>query len=835
MSYHATDDFKYKCLPRLFFALVAIHLASCGTSDLRYESEQMVDSSEARRTNGTGLPMAENEPGQLLPASVAASSGTWSIAAGMYHSLVKRPDGTVWAWGYNLEGQLGQGNKTLQRFPVQVLASPSSPLPAMARIDAAGHQSFGLTLSGEVWAWGQNISGQLGTGDTSGRSWPAKLDGFGRKIIAIAAGTAHTLALDEFYEVWAWGNNGVGQLGTNDTRNRSAPVLIGLDHVMAIAAGKNHSLAIRSDGTVWVWGSNADGQLGDSSLASPVSSPSLLENLPPTAVAIAAGGAHSLAVLSDGSAWAWGNNTDGQLGLGTAGAPEKEPVEIPSFREVVAISAGGSHSLARTGDGKSWAWGSNRNGRLGNGTTVSTPSPTQVKGLTGDLGLAAGQLHSLAVGPACPALVAWGANGYGQLGDGTTVAEQTLPVVVPLFNTFYRDKDGDGFGDSALKENKCVPSPGYVENRLDCNDSVDSTFPGAPERCDGQDNNCNGAIDEGNPEKDRDCPTGMPGVCALGKTICDAGKLRCIQKYSPTTELCDGRDNNCDGTIDDGNPGGTMSCATGKLGVCAEGVTWCYGGSIQCVPTAAPSSEVCDNLDNNCNGSTDEGLSFITYYKDTDGDGWGDVSFPLTACAKPAGYALVGGDCNDKNDTVNPGTPEICNGIDDNCNGSKDEGLLLTYYRDYDGDGWGSSSVTYSSCTKPEGYVAKDSDCNDRNSRIHPGAADICNGINDDCDDLIDEDDECVCVPGQERFCGPTAYSWVCAELCSVPPLFPIHAEVSGRGSIKASHSVAPVSSVRSPDTQLPVPPSCMPPKQACKQYLKQTCNATGHAWGPCL
>ncbi|MCP4568164.1 MAG: sialidase, partial [FCB group bacterium] len=127
------------------------------------------------------------------------------------------------------------------------------------------------------------------------------------------------------------------------------------------------------------------------------------------------------------------------------------------------------------------------------------------------------------------------------------------------------------------------------------------------EVCDGLDNDCDGQADEGNPGGGQACSTGMPGVCATGTTQCIGGVLTCVPNQSPSAEVCDGLDNDCDGQADEGNPGGGQVCSTGMLGVCATGTTQCIGGVLTCVPNQSPSAEVCDGLDNDCDGQTDEG------------------------------------------------------------------------------------------------------------------------------------------------------------------------------------------------------------------------------------
>ena len=207
--------------------------------------------------------------------------------------------------------------------------------------------------------------------------------------------------------------------------------------------------------------------------------------------------------------------------------------------------------------------------------------------------------------------------------------------------------------------------------------------------------------------------------------------------------------------------------------------TVCYGATIppgykvvtlgfDCDDTNATvypgAPEICDGLDNNCNGVIDEGVT-QTWYLDADGDGYGNAAISITACSKPVGYVSNNTDCNDGNAGIHPGAIEICDGIDNNCNGLIDEGVKITYYRDADGDGYGNPLLTIQACSLPSGYVTNNTDCNDGNAAIHPGAKEICDGIDNNCNGLIDENCyECKNATGltiSNITAGSATLSWI--------------------------------------------------------------------------
>jgi alpha-tubulin suppressor-like RCC1 family protein len=337
-----------------------------------------------------------------------------AVAGGGSHSLVLKTDGTVWGFGLNSNGQIGDTTTTSPRStPVQVAG-----LTGVTAIAAGSAHSVALKSDGSVVAWGVNSSGQLGNGTTTQRTSPTTVPGL-TGVVAIAAGLNHTVALKSDGSVVAWGENANGQLGDSTDTDRTGPVGVsGLTSgVVAIAAGHYHTLAVKSDGSVVAWGNNANGQVGDGSQTT-AWVPTQVSGLTSGVAEVAAGGFHSLARKADGSVVGWGLNNFGQLGDGST-TQRLTPVSLTTLSSVSAVRAGQNHSYALKSNSTVWSWGNGSSGQLGDGTNVAKSTPVQVTGLPAIEAVDAGDNHGLAVG-ADKSVWAWGANGSSQLGDGTT-------------------------------------------------------------------------------------------------------------------------------------------------------------------------------------------------------------------------------------------------------------------------------------------------------------------------------------------------------------------------------------------------------------------------------
>jgi len=372
--------------------------------------------------------------GKTDTCAVTVTGGTTSvptaIAAGNGHSLAVNADGSLWVWGYNNYGQLGDGTQTNRNAPIQLGNDKN-----WKTVSAGYSHSLAIKEDGSLWSWGRNDMGQLGDGTQTNRNRPTRV-GTDADWKMVSAGYSHTLAIKNDNSLWAWGSNFYGQLGINagGTFNdfNAAPVRVGTaTDWKSVSARWNHSFAIKNDGTLWAWGRNDQGQLGNGKGGN-------LDDFEKSPVqvgtdrkwdAVAACEEHAVAISSDGSLWAWGSNSYGQLGDGT-NEDYKDPVRIGSASDWTGVPAGSHHTLALKGDGSAlYAWGRNQYGQTGDGTTTTTAnSPKQVDSTNNWKAVVAGTNHSIAL-KADGTIWAWGRNQYGQLGDNTNI-DRSKPIQV---------------------------------------------------------------------------------------------------------------------------------------------------------------------------------------------------------------------------------------------------------------------------------------------------------------------------------------------------------------------------------------------------------------------
>jgi alpha-tubulin suppressor-like RCC1 family protein len=390
----------------------------------------------AIKTDGTLWTWGRNDYGQigngtsgtsvLVPVQVGNNTNWASVAGGVYSTRAVRLDGTLWFWGWNGNGELGNGsNYAIVPSPVQVGADSN-----WIRVAAGYAHSVAIKTDGTLWAWGYNGDGQIGNGASGGNVLSPVQVGTGTQWASVTVGYYHTVAVKTDGTLWAWGRNGEGQLGNGATANVLTPVQVGtVTGWNWVAAGYSHVAAIKTEGTLWAWGNNGNGQIGDGTFGANILRPAQV-GTDTRWNRVAAGANHTVAVKTDGTLWAWGYNWDGEIGNGTSGANVLLPVQVGTGTQWASVAAGANHTLAIKTDGTLWAWGYNGSGQIGNGTSgTNVLSPVQVGTGTQWASVAAGANHTVAI-KTDRTLWAWGGNPYGQLGNGTSGTNVLAPVQV---------------------------------------------------------------------------------------------------------------------------------------------------------------------------------------------------------------------------------------------------------------------------------------------------------------------------------------------------------------------------------------------------------------------
>ncbi len=444
-----------------------------------------------------------------------------------------------------------------------------------------------------------------------------------------------------------------------------------------------------------------------------------------------------------------------------------------------------------------------------------------------------------------------------------------------LLRPYFADTDGDGFGADATMSMACSPpTSSHVERGGDCDDTRRNVSPVGFEACNGLDDDCDAMTDEGvlrtfyrDADGDGVGGTTTETACAPSAGYvgtsgdCDDANAA---RYPGRFEACNGIDDDCNGAIDPGcacTDGSVQVCGASEVGACARGSQLCVGGTwgTECIGEITPVPEVCNTVDDDCDGAVDDGVTVTGCLGDGDSDGFG-AGAPSTQCRDatrmaagycPSGYTIVSGDCNDANASIRPSATEVCNGLDDDCDGVADDGVSASpCYVDADGDGRGTGTPTtqcrdaaraaFGYC--PAGFTNLAGDCNDAASAIRPGATEACNGVDDDCDGAAD--DGFSCVRGATRTgsaaygsCASVAGTFTCNATCTAELFTPILTPESCNGADDDCNGVADetFACVRS-TTGLGCTTTCgTPGTQSCSATCTLgTCAASGETCNAC-
>ncbi len=398
----------------------------------------------------------ENNSGQLgngvfgdtvtSPQKIELSSNITKIEAGIEHSIALDDSGHIYAWGNNLYGQLGDGTNENKSIPVML-----ELIYDIKDIIAGYNHTIFVKNNDGIYMCGNNEYGQLGAGTTENSNLPIKISSQ-YEPISISGGLSHTVEIDAEGNIYAWGLNSSRQLGNSDNipiNTAFNPTRVyGLENIVSIENGIYHSLALDQDGNVWSWGYNSHNQLGDGTTINRDIPKKIIDDVKD----ISAGYYHSVALKNDGTVWAWGFNGFAQIGADYE--KNYSPIQVQGLTDIIAIAAGSYHTLALKNDGTVWMWGRKDYHTSSAGVYENIKTPIQIEGLTSIKSIAAGYYSNFAVQEDGTGY-AWGINNQGQLGDGTQINRET-PVKLSVnnikavsagqYHTIMLNEDGEVFG-----------------------------------------------------------------------------------------------------------------------------------------------------------------------------------------------------------------------------------------------------------------------------------------------------------------------------------------------------------------------------------------------------
>ncbi len=345
------------------------------------------------------------------PVEVLGVSNATEVTAGHDHTCGLLSTGHIDCWGYNGDGQLGNGTASSSATPVEVLGVSNA-----TEVTAGHDHTCGLLSTGHIDCWGYNFEGELGNGTEGGSDTPVEVQAISNAL-QVTAGGPHTCAVLSTGHIDCWGYNDDGELGDGTASSSDTPVeVLGVSNATEVTAGHDHTCALLSTGHIDCWGYNDDGQLGDGTISSS-DTPVEVQGIS-NATQVTAGYFHTCAVLSSGRINCWGANSDGQLGNGRTRSSDT-PVEVQGISNATQVAAGGYHTCAVLSSGHINCWGDNFRGTLGDGTISSSDTPVEVQGISNAIQVTADGSNTCAL-LSTGHINCWGDNGNGELGNGRT-------------------------------------------------------------------------------------------------------------------------------------------------------------------------------------------------------------------------------------------------------------------------------------------------------------------------------------------------------------------------------------------------------------------------------